>query len=257
MLVARDPETGRSRPLTEAERAAFERALARAADRGRARRRHRSRVRRARSGGRARWLPASTSIVLEARDRVGGRVWSRELENGAVVEMGAEFILPGNDTIRAYVERFSARAVGEGHALRRSRAARRDRRRRRTRSSDAMALIEPHGLATRRARGFRCRLSSTGCRSTRARARRSARGSRSRPPRPPTASRRRRSPGWQRIRPTCAPAWPEGIARLPLALAAELGSAVHLSSPVESVALGRRPRRSSVPEASRSRSIAS
>ena len=45
-------------------------------------------------------------IVLEARDRVGGRVWSRELENGAVVEMGAEFILPGNDTIRSYVDRF-------------------------------------------------------------------------------------------------------------------------------------------------------
>lgn len=44
--------------------------------------------------------------VLEARDRVGGRVWSRELENGAVVEMGAEFILPGNDTIRAFVDRF-------------------------------------------------------------------------------------------------------------------------------------------------------
>ena len=45
-------------------------------------------------------------IVLEARDRVGGRVWSRELANGAVVEMGAEFILPGNDTMLAYVERF-------------------------------------------------------------------------------------------------------------------------------------------------------
>jgi monoamine oxidase len=45
-------------------------------------------------------------IVLEARDRVGGRVWSRELGNGAVVEMGAEFILPGNDTIRTMIERF-------------------------------------------------------------------------------------------------------------------------------------------------------
>jgi monoamine oxidase len=44
--------------------------------------------------------------VLEARDRVGGRVWSRQLENGALVEMGAEFILPGNDTIRAAVDRF-------------------------------------------------------------------------------------------------------------------------------------------------------
>src|SRR5262245_58209744 len=39
-------------------------------------------------------------VVLEARDRVGGRVWSQELENGAVVEMGAEFILPGNTAIR-------------------------------------------------------------------------------------------------------------------------------------------------------------
>ncbi|HJP88549.1 MAG TPA: NAD(P)/FAD-dependent oxidoreductase [Candidatus Limnocylindrales bacterium] len=39
-------------------------------------------------------------IILEARERVGGRVWSRELGDGAVVEMGAEFILPGDMTIR-------------------------------------------------------------------------------------------------------------------------------------------------------------
>ena len=45
-------------------------------------------------------------VVLEARDRVGGRVWSRELPNGAVVEMGAEFILPGEDVILGLVERF-------------------------------------------------------------------------------------------------------------------------------------------------------
>jgi monoamine oxidase len=37
--------------------------------------------------------------VLEARERVGGRVHSRRLGNGAVVEMGAEFILPGNTVI--------------------------------------------------------------------------------------------------------------------------------------------------------------
>ena len=37
--------------------------------------------------------------VFEARDRVGGRVWSTELPNGAVVERGAEFILPGNDVL--------------------------------------------------------------------------------------------------------------------------------------------------------------
>ena len=34
-------------------------------------------------------------VVLEARERVGGRVWSRELPGGALVEMGAEYILPG------------------------------------------------------------------------------------------------------------------------------------------------------------------
>jgi monoamine oxidase len=39
-------------------------------------------------------------VVFEARDRVGGRVWSRRLENGAVVEMGAEFLLPGNTAVR-------------------------------------------------------------------------------------------------------------------------------------------------------------
>jgi monoamine oxidase len=45
-------------------------------------------------------------VVLEARDRVGGRVWSRRLDNGAVVEMGAEFILPGNTAIRELEARF-------------------------------------------------------------------------------------------------------------------------------------------------------
>lgn len=44
--------------------------------------------------------------MLEARDRVGGRVWSRELANGALVEMGAEFILPGEDVILGLVDRF-------------------------------------------------------------------------------------------------------------------------------------------------------
>ena len=31
-------------------------------------------------------------LVVEARDRVGGRVHSRRLANGAVVELGAEFV---------------------------------------------------------------------------------------------------------------------------------------------------------------------
>ena len=45
-------------------------------------------------------------VVLEARDRVGGRVHSRELGNGAVVEMGAEFILPGCTAVLETAERF-------------------------------------------------------------------------------------------------------------------------------------------------------
>lgn len=48
-------------------------------------------------------------IVLEARERVGGRVHSRTLEVGdgdAVVEMGAEFILPGCTEVLGLVERF-------------------------------------------------------------------------------------------------------------------------------------------------------
>jgi monoamine oxidase len=44
-------------------------------------------------------------VALEARDRVGGRVWSRQLDNGAVVEMGAEFLLPGNTAVRELAER--------------------------------------------------------------------------------------------------------------------------------------------------------
>jgi len=43
-------------------------------------------------------------VVLEARDRVGGRVWSQELIAGdprTVVERGAEFVLDGYDLMRS------------------------------------------------------------------------------------------------------------------------------------------------------------
>jgi monoamine oxidase len=43
--------------------------------------------------------------VLEARDRVGGRVHSHTLENGATVELGAEFVLPAHDVLRATAKR--------------------------------------------------------------------------------------------------------------------------------------------------------
>jgi monoamine oxidase len=43
--------------------------------------------------------------VLEARDRVGGRVHSRTLENGATIELGAEFVLPPHEVLRATAKR--------------------------------------------------------------------------------------------------------------------------------------------------------
>ena len=39
--------------------------------------------------------------VLEARERVGGRVWSSTLSNGSVVELGAEWIMAGDREIRS------------------------------------------------------------------------------------------------------------------------------------------------------------
>ena len=48
-------------------------------------------------------------VVLEARDRVGGRVWSQELVPGdprTVVERGAEFVLDGYDLMRTLAAEF-------------------------------------------------------------------------------------------------------------------------------------------------------
>jgi monoamine oxidase len=58
---------------------------------------------------------AGTEVVLlEARDRVGGRVWSQRLDNGAVVEMGAEFLLPGNTAVRELAARLGLRLADKG-----------------------------------------------------------------------------------------------------------------------------------------------
>ena len=51
--------------------------------------------------------------VLEARDRVGGRVWSVPFA-GAVVERGAEFILPANETVTATAKRLGLPLVRKG-----------------------------------------------------------------------------------------------------------------------------------------------
>jgi len=52
--------------------------------------------------------------VLEARDRVGGRVWSVPFGDGAVIERGAEFILPGYERMTALASRFGIPLVLKG-----------------------------------------------------------------------------------------------------------------------------------------------
>jgi monoamine oxidase len=52
--------------------------------------------------------------VFEARDRVGGRVWSMPFGDGAVIERGAEFILPGYDTMGQLAARFGIPPVLKG-----------------------------------------------------------------------------------------------------------------------------------------------
>jgi monoamine oxidase len=52
--------------------------------------------------------------VLEARGRLGGRVWSVRLGNGAVAEMGAEWIMAGDRTVLGLAERFGLPAVETG-----------------------------------------------------------------------------------------------------------------------------------------------
>jgi monoamine oxidase len=52
--------------------------------------------------------------VLEARNRVGGRVHSQALDDGSVVELGAEFVLPGYDTLTETVARLGLSLYEKG-----------------------------------------------------------------------------------------------------------------------------------------------
>ena len=52
--------------------------------------------------------------VLEARDRVGGRTWNQTLPNGVPVEMGAEFVLPGNTEIVALAAELGIGTLDKG-----------------------------------------------------------------------------------------------------------------------------------------------
>jgi len=52
--------------------------------------------------------------VLEARERVGGRVWSITLTNGAVVELGGEWIMAGDSVVHETASRFGVPLVETG-----------------------------------------------------------------------------------------------------------------------------------------------
>jgi len=52
--------------------------------------------------------------VLEARDRVGGRVWTGGFGPAARFEHGAEFVLPGNSTVEAVVAELGLSLAGMG-----------------------------------------------------------------------------------------------------------------------------------------------
>ena len=52
--------------------------------------------------------------VLEARDRVGGRVWSERLETGALIERGGEFLTDGYDATERVAALVGCELVGMG-----------------------------------------------------------------------------------------------------------------------------------------------
>jgi monoamine oxidase len=53
-------------------------------------------------------------VVLEARERVGGRVLSVELGNGELAELGAEWIMPDDDVLGSTIDRLGLTAIEAG-----------------------------------------------------------------------------------------------------------------------------------------------
>src|ERR1700674_783639 len=45
-----------------------------------------------------------TALVVEARDRVGGRVWTRQMKDGTALDMGGTWIGPGQDAVYALAQ---------------------------------------------------------------------------------------------------------------------------------------------------------
>jgi monoamine oxidase len=174
-------------------------------------------------------------VVLEARDRVGGRVWSRRLENGAVVEMGAEFILPGNTAIVGLAERFGLGLWQKGmrYGDREPRGGAGVTREQLERAVAAVGEALPRASAELSATQFLGGLDiEPGAREALlARVEISSANS-------ADLVAARDLGGIAHIDREPAPSVAGGNQRLPLALAAALGSAVRLGTPVESIAWG-------------------
>jgi monoamine oxidase len=174
-------------------------------------------------------------VVLEARDRVGGRVWSRQLDNGAVVEMGAEFILPGNTAIVELAERLGLGLWDKGMRY----GQREPRGGPPVSAEELAAAVEAVGAALAagapdvNARTFLEGLDiAPGAREALlARVEISSANS-------ADAVAARDLGGIAHVDAEPAPSIAGGNQSLPLALAAELGDAVRLGSPVERVAWG-------------------
>jgi monoamine oxidase len=170
--------------------------------------------------------------VFEARERVGGRVWSRRLDNGAVVEMGAEYILPGNTDVRELAARFGLGLWDKGMAY-----GRREPRGGAATSHEQMAAAVPEieraladvpagvsaqefldgldiGVGVREALLARVEISSAS---------------------PATEVAARDLAGIAHVDEEPAPSVADGNQGLALGLAAELVDAVRLSSPVERI----------------------
>lgn len=56
-------------------------------------------------------------LVLEARDRVGGRTWSHTLPDGTVVERGGEFIAPDDAVLRGLCDELGLELVPHGFSF--------------------------------------------------------------------------------------------------------------------------------------------
>lgn len=185
-------------------------------------------------------------VVLEARSRVGGRVWSQRLPNGAVIEMGAEYLLPGNTAIRELAARFGLGLWDKG-----MRYGRRDPKggigttheELAAAMADAEAELEAAGPTRQSAEDFLDSIDiPAGAREAiLARVEISCANTANRVDATELA-------GVAHIDDKPSPSIAGGNQRLPLALADELGDTVHLDSPVHAIEWAGEGVRASTPD---------